>query len=765
MSFYYIGSFLVPFLISLILIPLVRRLALRVGFVDLPSKRKIHRDPVPLGGGLAVFIAFMAVNLALLSSMSFGDAKSAVGIIAGGVLIFLIGLYDDVYEMGVVPKMMGQIVAAIIFLSFLEKTSSIISLPVFLIFGLIWIVSIQNAMNFLDNMDGLCGGVAMSIAIGLGFLFVLKDMPIFAIMSFALAGGALGFLRYNLPPAIIFLGDTGSLLVGYVLSCLAIIHLNTSKGMADALSPLLIMAYPIFDLTFVTVSRLGEGRKVYVGGKDHSSHKINFMGLNKLTTVFLILSLNLVLICLGVLLFYISESTYQTLIVTVLAFVLAFTGTHLYKNLLFLRRRILLLVLDVLSINISIILYVFIRQTLLAQSLQVASPGDLAIPAAWITIYWIIIFAAGGIYDIPPELKFRTQFFATLRLTLLSSGIFLVGSYRFEQGFQLSPASVGLFSAALITVNATIRGIHHAVTTSMIRSGRRRQDTLVVRLGGPDAGCGDVIDMLAPYYGIKGYVGESGKYPVDYLGPSAAMGDILRDRRIARVILDIPSNYGGNLRPIFSSAFFMDTRFFVDRGAAAALRGLRKFETCIDKYSLVSINNRKMFPRISKRLFDFSFALILLALLSPWLLLRIILTRTGKIKPPAEVKIMGVADSERKIRCKFEKSGAYKFINIWGLLAVLKGDLSLVGTTITTVDEFQLRNQLIPGFWRKFVAKPGLIGPGYRGKDVLEQFDDDLKYAENSSFLYDLYIIMLQLTGLQTIRKHEAAQDARSEIR
>ena len=749
MSFFYIISFLLPFSVSLALIPAIRKLALTIGFVDRPSTRKIHGAPIPLGGGLAVFIGFVFILITSSMMITFADARPAIGIVAGAVLIVLIGIYDDAFEMGVGPKMLGQIVAAVIFLAFVDKLPPLVSFPAFLVFGTVWIVGVQNSLNFLDNMDGLCAGVAMTAAIGLGVLFVLKEMPIFAIMSFALAGGALGFLRYNLPPASIFLGDTGSLLFGYVLACLAVVHLNSSKSLADALSPLLIMAYPVFDLIFVTVSRLNEGRKVYIGGKDHSSHKISFMGLNRGITVSLIHGINFLLIAMGVMLFFISESPYQTLVITLLALALAFAGTHLYKNFLFLNRRILALILDAVSVGVSILLYVLMRQSaFLMGPLPLPAAAGLLIPSAWIAIFWILVFAAGGMYDIPPELKFRYQVLNLTRLVVLSGMVFVLATYRFGGGFQISPLSVALFALVLIAVNSTIRGIFHKILADRIKSGKRKLEALIVMPGplGPERL--DSAKSSVPFYKIVGYVGDCIPNGAQYLGPISALGGILRDNRIASVVLDIPASSKDNLRPIFNAAFFMDTRFLVPAKAAGVLRGLKRFATISNDVILVTINTRKIFSRMLKRLLDISTAAASLILLSPYYATRAGLVRLGKIQPPSTYSIIGIGEHGKTIRCETDKMGNPKFRSMWGLLAVIKGDLSLIGTTITTTEELDKANAQTAGLWRKFLAKPGLFGPGYQGKNAGERFDLDLEYTEKSSLFYDLYAIIRQLSGL-----------------
>jgi UDP-GlcNAc:undecaprenyl-phosphate GlcNAc-1-phosphate transferase len=736
MSAYYIGSFIVPFILALALIPVVRRMALKTGFVDVPSARKIHSNPIPLGGGIAVFFGFVVVVSVLAVIMPFGHLKAAIGIIAGAILIFLIGIYDDAFEMGAMPKLIGQIIAALIFLSFAQDAPPRMSYPVYLALGIFWIVGIQNALNFLDNMDGLCAGVALSIAIGLGTLFVFKDMSIYAIICFALVGGALGFLRYNLPPAGIFLGDTGSLLFGYILSCLALVHINSSRDMAGTLAPFIIMAYPIFDMTFVTISRLNEGRRVYIGGKDHSSHKISFMGLTRKATVFAILGINMLLVCFGIIVYLSSDSPYQTLFIVILATILAFTGTHLYKNILFLKQRIQLISADFIAVNAAIMAYVFIRYVLgLADSVMPLALSDLA----WINIFWIVLYAAGGLYDLQPESRLKDHVASLSRVIVFAAAVFAIINFVPERGFQVSLGSLSLFSALLLGINSIFRAAYYSRTGKLFSSLKPAIDAVIAR---PSRSNTDqVLRSISSRYNILGYVGAPGECDHQHLGDLESLGQVLRARKVARVILDIPDHYFDSLIPIFNSAFFMDTRFLTTRHSLPSLQGLRKISTRLEGIHFVASHPRKIYFRIIKRTFDFAISGAILALTSPWILYKTLYGRIININLATKITIVGLGEQDGILRLN---RGTCKFRFPWGLLSVFRGHLSLVGPTISTRDEYHVT----PGMWRKFTVKPGLFGPGYNGSNKSEQFQLDLQYLEKPSLIFELWILARQLTNI-----------------
>lgn len=722
------------------------------GFIGRPSETRLQANAIPLGGGFGIFLGLVLVIIITTALATFSDSRSVTGLLAGAILVFLIGVYDDIFKMGIWPRMLGQILAALIFLSFFERVPTVMSLPVYIAFGTVWIVGLQNAFDFLDNMDGLCAGVSLPIAIGLGALFVLKDMPLFAVISFALAGGALGFLRYNLPPAGIDLGSTGSLLLGFMLSCLAIVHLTSSRSLSLALAPMLIIAYPIFDLTFVTVSRLSEGRTVVLGALDHSAHKISFLGLTKKATVLTILTVNLLLVILGVVLFFIAESPYQTLITVVFAFILAFAGTHLYRNILYLRHRITFLLVDIVAINLAFVAYLLIKYhgAISGDAIPIAVK-DLIVPLAWINVFWIIIYSAGGLYDIPVELKFKSHVKALLWLIFTGLLIFAFAAYRSGEGFQISLSSLGLFTALLAVSDTLFR-----LALYSFLGGRRKSsmmEAVIVKLHAGTV-CTKIFDTFGEHYRISGYVGEPPESFEGFLGPAERLGDVLRENRLARVIIDLPEGNYDDLTPVFNSAFYMETRFLTCEPDYDNLKGMHKYLTRYSGIYLISNSQKKIFSRIIKRVIDFSISSVILAICLPYILFKLLLARYNNIKITHSIAVITRGGQEKLVKCFLGNDGQPQFRNFWGLLSVFKGDFSLVGATITIAGT---GDDKFPGQWRKSLAKPGLYGPGYRGQTSKKQFDLDLEYIEKGSLLCDLNVIFRQIVRSSSIKVDESA--------
>jgi UDP-GlcNAc:undecaprenyl-phosphate GlcNAc-1-phosphate transferase len=265
----------IPFAVALLVVagstPLVRHAALRWRFIDHPNTDRFHSRSVPLGGGLALVLG-IGVAYAVSWKAASGGAGSLLSApaLAGGMLIALLGLIDDRRGLHPMIKMAGQIAAAVLLVSGLHAPAWLAALAVVGVVGLI------NACNFLDNMDGILAGIAT--VCGLAFCWIGGGDGPLAALGAAVAGGAVGFLLHNAPPARIFMGDMGSMVLGYLLAALALGVLaggSQAPGPVRLVGVLLVVGYPIFDITFVTLIRLAEGRSILLGGKDHSTHRLH----------------------------------------------------------------------------------------------------------------------------------------------------------------------------------------------------------------------------------------------------------------------------------------------------------------------------------------------------------------------------------------------------------------------------------------------------------------------------------------------------------
>jgi len=255
--------------------PIMRRVALRYGVTDQPNARKIHSNPVPLLGGAAIYISFI-VALLLLGDRSY--VSEVVGIFVGATLVSFMGVVDDRWGLGSCVKLGGQLLAAGI-LVYSGVQVNLFYNWIDVAITIVWVVGITNAMNLLDNMDGLSGGIATIAATFFTLLAALSDQYLVGALAAALAGACVGFLIYNWNPAHIFMGDTGSLFLGFLLSAVAIkLRFPSNFNTITWMIPALVLAVPVFDTSLVFISRLRRGKNpLTTPGKDHISHRLAFL--------------------------------------------------------------------------------------------------------------------------------------------------------------------------------------------------------------------------------------------------------------------------------------------------------------------------------------------------------------------------------------------------------------------------------------------------------------------------------------------------------
>ncbi len=274
---------LVALTVSLLATPLVRALARRYGFIARPTGDRWHRRPTALLGGIAVCVATTVAAVALLPGL---PAVAAVG--GAALAMFVVGLIDDVVRLRPATKLTLQIVVASAAVWGGVRLGWTGSLTVDSVLTIFWLIGTTNAFNLVDNMDGACAGVG---AIAAGTIAILGAMNAAgpgpaAMLAASLCGALIGFLFYNFRPASIFLGDCGSLFVGFLLGGLtAAGEGQPNLPFAVVLLPVLVLAVPIFDTTLVTVARKLSGRPASQGGTDHTAHRLVAMGFSEVNAV------------------------------------------------------------------------------------------------------------------------------------------------------------------------------------------------------------------------------------------------------------------------------------------------------------------------------------------------------------------------------------------------------------------------------------------------------------------------------------------------
>jgi len=262
----YLLTFILALSLALYGVPLARRAALRFNIVDRPDGQlKRQAEPVPYFGGLVVYLAFL-VSLAL----TFEFRQDVLGLVLGGTLMVMLGLIDDFGVLTPGSKLIGQLIAVFVLIRS-GIHIEIVAFPEWLDLALtvLWMIGVINALNIIDVMDGLAGGVGVIACVWLFVVALFNQDTVSAAMLAALAGGLIGFLRYNVHPASIYLGDAGSLFVGLMLGALAMTGKYTAVNPVSVLTPVLILGVPIFDTFFVMYIRWRRGVPVFWGSPDH----------------------------------------------------------------------------------------------------------------------------------------------------------------------------------------------------------------------------------------------------------------------------------------------------------------------------------------------------------------------------------------------------------------------------------------------------------------------------------------------------------------
>ncbi len=328
----YKTSFLISFLISFVLTPIYRFVAVKFSVYDHPiSDIKTHKQPVPYFGGLAIATAFLCTLILVRWTTHFptGTLRSFRGIVFGGIIILLLGLLDDIKYKGLhfTTKFFAEIVVAIITILYGIKIKFISPEWFGIIITTIWIIGITNAFNIIDVIDGLSSGVGIITAIAFFIIGTIAQEEIYVnYTSLALAGGCLGFLPYNLSKKYkIFMGDTGSLFIGYVISCIALGTKYSTINKLGVIVPLIILAIPIYDTFLVSIIRLRKGKSPFLGSKDHFALRLEMLGFKRHYIILISYIINILLSIIGAIIARTNQTISLVLVCLLIVFIIIVT--------------------------------------------------------------------------------------------------------------------------------------------------------------------------------------------------------------------------------------------------------------------------------------------------------------------------------------------------------------------------------------------------------------------------------------------------------
>ena len=285
----YFLLFVISYVLVGLLTPLMRKIAISQGVLDYPSSdHKSHKKPVPYLGGVAIIIGVILVSyLALIfSKFAWSNFWLATFVLGPAVVMGLVGLWDDLKNLNPLPRFIGQSIAGLMVAIILVvndnvgNPTGITGLDAAI--TVLWIVGICNSINFFDNLDGGAAGTVAITAIFLTYLAITGDQYFIAALSVVVAGSTLGFLIWNITPALIYIGDAGALFLGVLIATLTVrFNPSTNNSISSFAIPILLLAMPILDTTVAVFSRLRRGVSPFQGGKDHLSHRLIRYGVSR----------------------------------------------------------------------------------------------------------------------------------------------------------------------------------------------------------------------------------------------------------------------------------------------------------------------------------------------------------------------------------------------------------------------------------------------------------------------------------------------------
>lgn len=299
----YFWAFAVSLIVALLATPAVILLAKKTGAMDAPNARKVHKKPIPRIGGLAIYSGFMAaiIFVALKFGLDGEQVKETIGLVVSGSLIVALGLLDDYKNLPAKLKLLGQIGAAAVLVLIFDVRIDFMTdpfgdyfyfdnlpIPHLAIFvTMFWLVGLTNTVNLIDGLDGLAAGVASIASFTIMLIALEQNFILVAVLTAALAGAAVGFLKYNFNPAEIFMGDTGSMFLGFMLAGISVTGAVKSVATIALVVPIFALGLPILDTTFAIVRRLRGGVPIFKPDKGHLHHRLLNVGFTQRQAVLL----------------------------------------------------------------------------------------------------------------------------------------------------------------------------------------------------------------------------------------------------------------------------------------------------------------------------------------------------------------------------------------------------------------------------------------------------------------------------------------------
>jgi len=779
-----------------------RHFAIKNGIGTVPNKRKVHTGFIPHMGGLGIVIggAFGLV-VAITWKEYYWNMFTLkyAGILTGALLMLASGIFDDIKGLKAREKFILQLIASSIVIYSGCKIETIInpfgdpiqlgffSIPI----TYLWLIGITNAINLLDGLDGLAAGVSLIALITFSILaYQQQDWMTFAI-CLAFMGGIVGFLYFNYHPASIFMGDTGSLFLGFLIAALAVKGLQKSEGNIALLVPIITLAVPIGDTALAFFRRLNKGQHPFSPDKDHLHHRLLFLGLSHRQAVHIIYLFSFLF---GLSAYLIATETGLIGgLVVLFVFIIAIFSLYRLGYLeaqkiktyvgeqsiievkkgmapLSMRRiwhKFSLVISDVLMLNLALIFTYMIR----FHSGLFDNPTSLSLDyyfnsGIWLllTSFFIFLFILNGLYSMRWDVS---RFDKVIRVSrVLLFGAFILFIITLDPGRIFSPARLTIVIYTLILfllVNAG-RLFIISIEKRMALLEYAPHNTLLV---GSDKKALKILDEIKknPHllYQVIGFVAktkpEKKVENLPYLGSYRQISKIIRDRGVVEVIIAIDDQSPDEVLNIVSQGENMRVSFKVIPEMYDVISGLKTEEVL--GHPLIRLFPEHMLPWqwLAKRIIDFCFASTVLVVLFPIFLIVMLFQMALGIQPFFKIhdrvgrngRIFGlvqfnVGEGQEKFERYLKRMKFHYFPN---LLNVIMGSMSIVGPNAETRETADKLKPKIRFYNRRFMIRPGITGwaqlkvvASNKFEIKTEQFRQDLFYLENMSLGFDLRIII-----------------------
>lgn len=788
---------------------LTRILATRFQIGSFPDPRKMHQTFMPHMGGLGIVIGFLsgiAASYFILNEF-FQLLVAQYGVvILAAMLMVITGILDDVRGLSPYQKFLGQFLSVTLLIIFdcriqalQNPTGSIIHLGIIGIpFTYLWMIGVSNAINLLDGLDGLAGGVSLIIAA----VFLIAGFQngdwATILITIVLIGSLIGFLRFNYHPASIFMGDTGSLFLGFIIAAIAIRGFETRPGSVQLIIPMIALAIPIGDTSVAFFRRLNKGHHPFKADKDHLHHRLIYLGLSHRQAVHIIYFVSLLY---GISAYLIlSQATFLGAIVFALTVFISFIVLQRIGYLeaqrvktyygdeaiiearpamapLFMRRllhKLLLVFSDVVMINLALLLTWWFRyhSGLLATQRPMDLSTAMDFPVLFIlSLGWIVLFMLNNLYNMRWDIS---RFDQVRRLgKVIIFGILVLFIITLDPQDVLSEGRMALLlygSALFICVNMGRIAIIFLEKRLSILEYSPHKTLLVGATDKAKKLLRDIRHNPHLLYEFVGYVSrESRDQPfsdLPFLGTYEQMPEIIRRKGVEEVIIAINERSRDEILNIVAHA----------EGTGVVFKIIPQFYDVVAGHKTEEVIGHpliRLFPESMylwqwgiKRLLDLVGSFLLLITLSPIFLLIIVMQIISNIYPPFLIintvgkygKVFGMVNFNYQSPEKKEPSRFGKFLyqtriyKLPVLINILLGKMSFVGPRPQSLELVEVLRKKIKFYNRRFQVRPGMTGWAqvkYRYEEALrhqrEQLKQDLFYLENMSLTFDFRIILRSL--------------------